>query len=100
MSDDGTLGASRVFYNAQEYVGKRPGSPDGMEVSADGHLFATCPGGVHIISPQGKLLGILSTGERTANCVWGDDGSTLYMTADMYICRIRTKAQGLRFKAK
>jgi gluconolactonase len=49
---------------------------------------------VHIYAPDGKRLGRIDTGEATANCAWGDDGSTLYITADMYICRIRTKVQG------
>ena len=67
---------------------------DGMKVDAKGNLFATGPGGVYIFSPEGKLLGRISTGERTSNCAWGDDGSTLYITADMYLCRIKTTTKG------
>jgi gluconolactonase len=47
-----------------------------------------------IFSPAGKHLGTLATGEATANCGWGDDGSTLYITADMYLCRVKTKVKG------
>jgi gluconolactonase len=47
-----------------------------------------------IISPEGKHLGTIATGEATANCAWGDDGGTLYVTADGYVCRIRTKVRG------
>ncbi len=92
---DGTLGAGRVFYDVTASVGKLPGAPDGMKVDRDGNLFATGPGGVHVFAPDGTLLGRISTGERTANCAWGDDGSTLYMTADMYLCRIKTTTRGL-----
>ncbi|RPF73728.1 MAG: SMP-30/gluconolactonase/LRE family protein, partial [Verrucomicrobia bacterium TMED71] len=53
--------------------------------------------GVMIIDPRGKLIGHLSTGEKTANCAWGDNGSTLYITADMYLCRIKTKVTGREF---
>ena len=34
------------------------------------------------------------TGQATSNCGWGDDGATLYMTADMWLCRIRVSAKG------
>jgi gluconolactonase len=71
-----------------------PGLPDGLKVDARGNLWATGPGGVHIYSPDGKRLGRLDTGEATANVAWGDDGSTLYITADMYLCRIRTRTRG------
>ncbi len=95
VKGDGTLGESRILYDATSSAGKLPGLPDGMAVAASGHLFATGPGGVHVFTPEGKLLGRLSTGERTANCTFGDDGQTLYMAADMYLCRIRTNATGI-----
>ena len=93
---DGTLGEGRVFLDvttaAQDKTKK--GLPDGLKVDKSGNLWATGPGGVLIISPEGKHLGTLATGEATANCAWGDDGSTLYITADMYLCRVRTKTKG------
>lgn len=92
---DGTLGQGRVFYDATRLVGKLPGLPDGMKVDKEGNLFATGPGGVHIFAPDGTHLGRIDTGEKTANCAWGDDGSVLYMTADMYLCRIKTKTKSL-----
>jgi gluconolactonase len=95
VNGDGTLGQGRVFADATNLVGKLPGLPDGMKVDQQGNVFATGPGGVHVYAPDGKLLGRIETGERTANCAWGDDGATLYMTADMYICRIRTSTRGL-----
>jgi gluconolactonase len=95
---DGTLGKSRVFYDSTSWFKEgRKGLPDGMKVDKDGNLFATGPGGVHIFSADGKLLGTLATGEATANCGFGDDGSTLYITADMYLCRVRTTTKGLGF---
>ena len=76
---------------------RRKGLPDGMKVDRAGNLFATGPGGVLIFSPDGTHLGTLATGEATANCAWGDDGSTLYITADMYLGRIRLTTKGLGF---
>ncbi len=43
---------------------------------------------------DGKHLGTINTGEATANCGWGDDGTTLYVTADMHLGRIRTSTKG------
>ena len=92
---DGTLGAGRVFADVTAMAGRElPGLPDGLKVDARGNLWATGPGGVHIYTPEGKRLGRIDTGEATANVAWGDDGSTLYITADMYLCRVRTKVRG------
>ena len=49
-----------------------------MKVDAAGNLFATGPGGVLVFAPDGTHLGTFSTGEATANCGWGEDGSVLY----------------------
>lgn len=95
VKGDGTLGPSRVFADVTSMVGPSlPGLPDGLKVDAQGNLWATGPGGVHIYAPDGTRLGRLDTGEATANVAWGEDGSTLYITADMYLCRIRTKTRG------
>ena len=94
VKEDGTLGPGHVFADVTSMVKTHPGLPDGMKVDAMGNLWATGPGGIHIFSPDGKRLGRLETGERTANCNWGDDGSTLYITADTYLCRIKVKVKG------
>ena len=92
---DGTLGPSRVFADVTSMVSdKLPGLPDGMKVDRQGNLFATGPGGVHIYGADGTRLGRIETGEATANVAWGDDGGTLYITAKMFLCRIRTSTKG------
>ena len=58
-----------------------PGLPDGIKLSADGHVFATGPGGVHICTPDGTLLGIVQTGKAVANCAIGENGRRLFMTS-------------------
>lgn len=94
VKEDGTLGPGRVFADVTPMVGQLAGLPDGLKVDAAGNLWATGPGGVHIYSPGGKRLGRIETGEATANVAWGDDGTTLYITADMYLCRVRTRTRG------
>ncbi len=97
VNEDGTLGKSALFYDATALVGKLPGLPDGLKVDQRGNVWATGPGGVHIFAPDGTPLGRIDTGERTANCGFGGDGSILYVTADMYLCRIQTKVKGCGF---
>lgn len=94
VNANGTLGKGQVLLDATPMVKQGlKGLPDGMKVDAQGNLFATGPGGVLVISPQGKLLGRIDPGEATANCAFGPDG-WLYLTADMHLCRIRTKTRG------
>jgi len=97
VNDDGTISGGRVFADVTDMVGKLPGLPDGMKVDQQGNLFATGPGGVYIFTRKGVQLGRIDTGQATANCNWGDDGSTLYITADMYLCRVKLKTKGLGF---
>ena len=92
---DGGVSGGREFFNAETV--KKPdlkGGCDGMKVDAAGNVFSTGPGGVLVISPAGKHLGTLLTGQQTGNCAWGDDGSTLYICADMYLCRVKTATKG------
>jgi gluconolactonase len=98
VRDDGTIGTGREFFSGRDLANNRRGSFDGMTVDTRGNLFATGPGGVLIISPEGKHLGTIVTGQRTANCEFGEDGSTLFITADDYLLRIPTKAKGVRFQ--
>ncbi len=98
VKPDGTLGSGRVFLDATPWVkAKLPGLPDGLKVDARGNLFATGPGGVNVLAPDGTLLGRLATGQPTANCRFGDDGAMLYMTVNHWLCRIRTTTKGLEF---
>jgi gluconolactonase len=94
VKPDGTLDTGLVLFNAAALAGSRKGLPDGLKVDLRGNLFATGPGGVLILSPFGEHLGTLLTGEATANCAWGDDGSTLYITAGQHLCRVRTLTKG------
>ncbi len=99
LSSEGKLGTGRVFYDSTKWVGKedKKGLPDGLKIDVDGNLWATGPGGVLIFASDGSLLGVIETGTNTANCAFGDDGSTLYIAANHDIARIRTLTKGLGF---
>lgn len=94
---DGSLGPGHVFFDASELVGKRQGVPDGMAVDEHGNLFAAGPGGVLVLSPEGKHLGTLLTTQATSNCTFGEDGHALFITADGYLLRVRLATKGLGF---
>ncbi len=96
VKDDGTIDEGRVFFDATDWVGDLKGLPDGLKVDRAGNLFATGPGGVNVFAPDGKWLGRINPGVPTANCAFGEDGSTLFITADMYLCRIRTATKAGR----
>ena len=95
VKPDGTIANGRVFFDSTSMVGAaKKGLPDGLKVDKAGNLFATGPGGVLVFTPDGKHLGTINTAEATANVGWGGDGSVLYITADMFLCRIKTKTRG------
>lgn len=88
----------RLLFDATPLVRQgRPGLPDGLKVDVHGHLFATGPGGVLVLTPGGRHLGTIATGRATANCAFGDDGRTLYMTAGDRLLRVRLATRGAGF---
>lgn len=95
VKEDGALGEGKVFFDATKWVATEKGLPDGLKVDRDGNIFATGPGGVFIFAPDGTHLGTIATGEATGNCAWGDDGSSLYINADMYLGRVKTSTRGV-----
>ena len=95
LAADGGVGPGRVLFDATPMLARGlSGLPDGLKVDGQGNLFATGPGGVLVLSPDGTHLGTFLTGVETANCAWGDDGSTLYVTAHQNLCRIRLTTGG------
>jgi len=98
LDDIGDVTGRRVFADASDLVkeGLR-GLPDGLRVAANGSLFVTAPGGVMILSPEGKRLGRIETGTAIANCAFGDDGYTLYMTSHQFLARVKVKSRGIGF---
>lgn len=97
VKKDGNLGKPKVFFDSSKDDRVPRSGGDGLKVDYKGNVFATGAGGVLILSPEGELLGRLVTGESIANVAWGNDGSVLYLTSDMYLCRINTKTRGAGF---
>lgn len=90
---DGRLANSRIIADMDH---PQPGSPDGMKIDIEGHLYVTGATGVWVFEPDGTCLGVIATPERPANCAWGDaDRQSLYITARTGLYRIRTRIPGL-----
>jgi len=92
---DGTLDKGRVFADSSALYHEGDGVPDGLKVDVHGNVFATGPGGVLIFAPDGTLLGRILTGVPTANVAFGEDGATLFITANHRVLRMRTKTHGV-----
>jgi gluconolactonase len=95
VKPDGMLDKGTVFFD-MTFV---PGSTalDGLKVDQLGNVYVCGPGGIWILSPEGKHLGTLTPPEEAHNLTWGDDdGKTLYVTALSSIYRIRTNVAGIR----
>jgi gluconolactonase len=74
---------------------KSPGITDGMRVDSKGNIYESGPGGVWIITPEGKHLGTIRTPEKVTNITFGDpDWKTLYIAARTTIYRIRVNVPG------
>lgn len=92
VAADGSVSGGRKFADVGSL--KEPGVPDGMKVDSKGNVYGTGPGGVLVFSPAGKHLGTIRTPEVAANCGWGDDGRTLYITATTSVYRVRLSVPG------
>lgn len=92
---DGTVSDAKLLLDAAN--DKTPGGPDGIRVDLKGNIYGAGPGGVWIISPEGKHLGTIKVPEVVSNVTWGDqDGKTLYITASTSVYRIKLYLAGVR----
>jgi gluconolactonase len=92
LAANGTVSNGKVF--ADVTAEKEDGLPDGMKVDSLGNVYGSGPGGIWVFSPDGKHLGTIKPPETPANCGWGDDGKTLYITARTGLYRIKLAVAG------
>lgn len=81
----------RIFCNGNTLPSKEKGGFDGMKVDDNGNVFASGPGGIWILDKNGKPLGLIQLPGRSSNCALTPDGKTLFITADMYVLRVKMK---------
>lgn len=90
---DATLANGRVFFDMTDAPGED--ALDGMKVDEHGNLYVSGPGGLWIISPEGKHLGTVITPMHVHNLAWGDDDhKTLYLAARSGLYKMRLSVAG------
>jgi len=95
VNSDGTLSNGKVFFDMTSTPGED--ALDGMKIDQRGNLYVSGPGGLWIISPEGKHLGTVFGPEHPHNMAWGDDdGKTLYLCAKTGLYRIHLNIAGIR----
>jgi gluconolactonase len=94
VAGDGALSNGKVFFD----MTKAPGEDaiDGIKVDRQGNLYVSGPGGLWVISSEAKHLGTIIPPKHPHNLAWGDDGKTLYMTAQGSLYRMPLKVSGVR----
>jgi gluconolactonase len=92
---DGSASNGKLFFD----MTKTPGEDalDGLKVDRQGNLYVSGPGGLWVLSPEGKHLGTIIPPRHPHNFAWGDDdGGTLYLCARSGLYRMRLNATGVR----
>ena len=95
VEPDATLKNGRLFFDMTAAPGED--ALDGMKVDRRGNLYVSGPGGLWILSPEGKHLGTIVAPKHPHNLAWGDDdGKTLYLCAQSGLYRMRLNIEGIR----
>lgn len=92
LGENDSVTSAKVFYDATPNAKKGEGGlPDGLKVDKQGNVYATGPGGIWVFNSTGKPLGRIRMNQATSNCALSPDEKTLYITADMYLVRVKMR---------
>jgi gluconolactonase len=97
IKPDGSIANGKVLFDATAWTKTKKGVPDGMKVDREGNLFAAGPGGIYVIGPDGAHLGSIETGVATGNVAWGEEGSSLFITSNTNVYRLKLTTKGAGF---
>jgi gluconolactonase len=74
-----------------------PGLPDGLRIDVDGNIWTSAGDGVHIISPDGAMIGKINTPKTPANVTWGGrKNNWLFITATDSVHLLHTMTNGAK----
>ncbi|MCF1714954.1 SMP-30/gluconolactonase/LRE family protein [Flavihumibacter sp. RY-1] len=91
LGNGDSLTNARIFFDASSYAKTTPGGPDGFKIDKAGNVYATGPGGIWFFNKDAKPLGRIKLPVASSNCALSADEKTLYITADMYLLRVKLR---------
>jgi gluconolactonase len=100
VNTDGSISNGKLFFDMTNAKGED--AIDGVKVDQRGNVYVSGPGGLWILSPEGKHLGTVFAPKHIHNMAWGDDdGKTLYLCArsGLYRMRLNVTGAGIRVGA-
>jgi gluconolactonase len=96
VSSDGSLTGGDVIYQMEGFS-LETGIPDGQKLDEAGNIWVSGPGGLHVVTPEGELLGRILTPENVGNQAWGgEDWKTLFICTSSTVHTLRTTVAGHR----
>jgi gluconolactonase len=95
VNEDGTIKNGKLFFDFTGFPGED--AIDGLKTDAEGRVYVSAPGGLQVLSKDGKHLGTIRLPQHVHNLAWGDaDGKTLYLTARSGLYKMRLNVAGVR----
>ena len=95
VNADGTLSNGKIFFDMTSAPGED--AIDGVKVDQQGNIYVSGPGGLWVISPEGKHIGTIIAPKHIHNMAWGgEDGKTLYLCARSGLYRMQLNIPGVR----
>ncbi|MCP9810055.1 SMP-30/gluconolactonase/LRE family protein [Cyanobium sp. HWJ4-Hawea] len=89
LADGKTLANKRLFANVA------PGFPDGMRLDEKGNVYVGTLEGIHVINPQGKLIGKFLMAKQTANLSFGGaDNNVLFIGSSNTLWAVKLNVKG------
>jgi gluconolactonase len=86
----------RSLENKSLYANVSPGFPDGMRLDEKGNVYVGTLEGIHVLNPQGKLIGKFLMAKQTANLAFGGvDNNILFITSSNTVWAVKLNTRGL-----
>jgi gluconolactonase len=96
VGSDGSLSGGEVIYQMEGFS-LETGIPDGQKLDEAGNLWVSGPGGLHVVTGDGQLLGRILTPENVGNQAWGGENwRTLFICTSSTVHTLRTTVAGHR----
>jgi gluconolactonase len=94
IASDDSLSHERELYRFESSTDFGRGVPDGLKVDSRGDVWMTGPGGISILSPEGKLLGRIQLPFKPSNVAFGEDLHSVFFASGSTIYRLHTLVAG------